>query len=321
VPTYRQIGVAAPILVVICRLVQGFALGGEVGPTTAFLVEAAPHGKRGLYGAWQSASQSLSNLSGGVVGLILAHLLSGPQLADYGWRIAFLIGALVLPFGLVIRGALPETINHPEVRLEVHPETADIKSHWRIILLGLGLVAGGTISTYVFVFMTTYAQITLHMGVKIAFWVTVVNGSCGLAASLAGGYLSDHVGRRPLLIWPRLAFLLATLPVFLIVTHSGSMAVLLTLMGGLNILSNLAGVPALVALTESLRKEIRGVGVATVYATAVAVFGGTTQPIVAWLGHVTHNPLAIAWYLMAATVVALIASVLMVETVGRERAA
>ena len=321
VPPYRQIGIAAPVLVVICRLVQGFALGGEVGPTTAFLIEAAPPGRRGLYGAWQSASQSLSNLSGGFVGLILAHLLSGPQLADYGWRIAFLIGALVLPFGLIIRGSLPETIEHAEARLEVHPERADIVSHWRIILLGLGLIAGGTISTYVFIFMTTYAQTTLHMGVKIAFWVTVVNGSCGLAASLFGGYLSDHVGRRPLLIWPRLAFLVATLPVFLIVTHSSSVAVLLTLMGSLNILSNLAGVPALVALTESLRKEIRGVATAAVYATAVAVFGGTTQPIVAWLGHVTHNPLAIAWYLMGATVVALIASVLMAETVGRERAA
>lgn len=321
VPPYRQIGMAAPVLVVICRLVQGFALGGEVGPTTAFLIEAAPPGRRGLYGAWQSASQSLSSLSGGFVGLILAHLLSGPQLADFGWRIAFLIGALVLPFGFILRGSLPETIEHHEVALDVHPERADLVSHWRIILLGLGLITGATISTYVFIFMTTYAQTMLHMGVKIAFWVTVVNGFCGLFASLLGGYMSDHLGRRPLLIWPRLAFLLATLPVFIIVTHSASVALLLTLMGGLNVLSNLAGVPALVALTESLRKEIRGVGTATVYATAVAVFGGTTQPIVAWLGHVTHNPLAIAWYLMGATVIALVASVLMAETVGRERRA
>ena len=86
-------------------------------------------------------------------------------------------------------------------------------------------------------------------------------------------------------------------------------------MASLNILANLSGVPALVAITESLRKEFRGVGVATIYATAVCIFGGTTQPIVAWLGHVTHNPLAIAYYLMAATAVALLASVLVVETV------
>jgi len=315
VPGYAQIGLAAPVLVVILRLIQGFALGGEVGPTTAFLIEAAPPGQRGLYGAWQSASQSLSSLSGGVVGVILAYLLSTSQLADYGWRIAFLIGALALPFGLVIRRTLPETMHAPEARLDVHPEATSILSHWRIVLIGLGLITGGTVSTYVFIFMNTYAQVTLHMGHRIGFWITVVTGAAGLAASLAGGALSDRWGRRTLLIWPRVAFLLAIMPVFLIITHSRNPVVLLTLLGSLNILANLAGVPALVALTESLRKEIRGVGVAVVYAAAVSVFGGTTQFVVAWLDHVTANPLAIAWYLMGATVVALIASVLMVETV------
>ena len=315
VPPFKTIGVAAPIQVVLCRLVQGFALGGEVGPTTAYLVEAAPPERRGLYGAWQSASQSLASVSGGLVGVVMAYFLSGPQLAEFGWRIAFAVGALVLPFGFIIRSSLPETKSHAEPALEVHPEDSGILSHWRIILLGLGLITGGTISTYVFIFMTTYAQTTLHMGVKIAFWVTVVNGTAGFTASLAGGALSDRFGRRTLLIWPRLAFLLATLPVFMLVTHNRSASVLLGLMGGLNILANLSGVPALVAITESLRKEIRGVGVATIYAVAVCIFGGTTQPIVAWLGEVTHNPLAIAYYLMAGTAVALVASLLMIETV------
>ncbi len=314
VPPYSRIGVAAPIIVVLLRLVQGFALGGEVGPTTAFLVEAAPAGKRGLYGAWQSASQSLSSITGGLVGVALAYLLSTAQLAEFGWRLAFLIGALVLPFGLIIRRSLPETMHQPEAKLIAHPERADVASHWRIIVLGLGLITGGTISTYVFIFMTTYAQHTLHMGVRIAFWLTVVTGAAGFTASLLGGWLSDRYGRRPLLIWPRLAFLAATLPVFMLVIHFRNAATLLCLMGGLNILANLSGVPALVAVTESLRKEIRGVGVATIYAVAVCIFGGTTQFVVLWLGEVTHNPLAVAYYLMAATVVALIASVLMVES-------
>jgi MFS family permease len=315
VPPYHRIGLAAPVLVVLCRLVQGFALGGEVGPTTAFLVEAAPPRRRGLYGAWQSASQSLASISGGLVGVVLAYSFSEAELSAWGWRAAFLLGALVLPIGLVIRRSLPETRDQPEARLAAQPERADLRSHWRIILIGLGLITGGTISTYVFVFMTTYAQTTLHMGVRIAFWVTVVNGVAGFGASLTGGWLSDRIGRKPLLIWPRLAFLLATLPVFMVVSHTRSVAVLLGSLGGLNILANLAGVPALVALTESLRKEIRGVGVAVVYATAVAVFGGTTQFVVAWLDEATKSPLAVAWYLMGATVVALIASLLLKETV------
>ncbi len=96
---------------------------------------------------------------------------------------------------------------------------------------------------------------------------------------------------------------------------------LLGLMAALNIIGNLSGVPAIIIITESLRKDVRGVGVATIYATAVAVFGGTTQPIVAWLDHVTGNPLAIAWYLMGATCVGLVSSILITETVIREKRA
>jgi hypothetical protein len=124
-----------------------------------------------------------------------------------------------------------------------------------------------------------------------------------------------------LMIWPRILFLVAILPTFWLVVHIHQPVALLALMAGLNIVGNLAGVPALIAITESLRKDVRGVGVATIYATAVAVFGGTTQPIVAWLDHVTGNPLAIAWYLMAGTCVGLISSILITETVIRERPA
>jgi MFS family permease len=126
--------------------------------------------------------------------------------------------------------------------------------------------------------------------------------------------LSDRFGRRTLMVWPRLVFLLAVLPVYVMVSRIHSATVLIGLMTGLNILSNLTGVPALVALTESLRKEVRGLATGTVYAIAVAVFGSTTPLIVNALVMVTKNPLAPAWYLMAGTSVALVASFLMVET-------
>jgi MFS family permease len=322
VPSYRQIGVAAPLIVIACRIVQGFALGGEVGPTTAFLIEAAPLGRRGLYGSWQSASQSLANLSGGLAGVVVKHLLGAQQFSDLGWRIALGLGVLVLPFGLIIRRTLPETRHHDEPTLAAHPQIeagADllghIAGHRRIIVLGLGLIAGGTISTYVFVYMTTYAQKTLHFDPGTAFLMTTGVGVAGLVASLAGGYLSDHLGRRALMVWPRLIFLLAILPVFLIVIRTMNGPILIGLMAALNVVGNLAGVPALVALTESLRKEFRGVGVATIYSTAVAVFGGTTPIIITWLLHVTGDPLAPAWYLMVGTLAALVASLLMAETV------
>ena len=113
-PPFAAIGVAAPIIVVLMRLIQGFALGGEVGPAMAFLVEAAPTRSRGLVGSWQSASQSMSSLVGGLVGVSVAAVLTPHMVELYGWRIAFWIGALVLPVGLIIRRALPETLHRPE---------------------------------------------------------------------------------------------------------------------------------------------------------------------------------------------------------------
>ena len=327
IPTYAQIGIWAPILAVACRMVQGFALGGEVGPTTAFLIEAAPFRQRGLYGAWQSGSQSLAQITGGAVGLTTAAFLSGGEMHDWGWRVALGVGALMLPFGLIIRRTLPETRHHEEPKLDVHPEhdasaswLSAIAAHWRVIVLGLGIIAGGTIATYVTSFMTTYAQTTLHMGIRTGLMEAVANGVVGFIGSLGGGWLSDRYGRRPLLIWPRVIFFFAIIPVFMLVVHIHTPAVLIGLMALIGIIGNLAGVPAFVAVVESLRKDVRGIATGTIYATAVAVFGSTTQPIVAWLDQVTGNPLAIAYYLMFGTAIALVASMLMPETVTRSKA-
>lgn len=321
VPGYAEIGLWAPIIAVVCRVVQGFALGGEVGPTTAFLIEAAPPGQRGLFGSWQSASQSIANISGGVAGLVVNHLLSASQFGDFGWRIALGLGVLVLPFGLVVRRTLPETKHREELDLAAHPELAEgaglfeqLAGHWRIIVLGLGLVCGASISTYIFVYMTTYAQKTLHFDPGTAFVLTVAQGVAGFGASLVGGWLSDRYGRRALMIWPRLVTLVAIVPVFLAVSHTRSAGVLISLTAGLNIIVNLATVPALVALTESLRREVRGLGTATVYATAVALFGGTTPMVVSALEEWTRNPMAPAWYLAGGTAIALVAGLLMVES-------
>ena len=256
VPGYRQIGMAAPVLAVLCRLVQGFALGGEVGPNTAFLIEVAPLGKRGLYGAWQSASQSLASISAGGIGLLAAHFLSASAMHDWGWRVALGLGVVVLPFGLIVRRSLPETLHHEEPKLDVHPDhppgasvLAVVAGQWRIILIGVGIIAGGTISTYVFTFMTTYAQTTLHMGMRTGLLIAITNGIAGFAASMAGGWLSDRHGRRPLMIWPRVAFLLMILPAFMLAVNIREPVVLLSLMALLNVVANLA-----------LRAGLRGAG-------------------------------------------------------------
>jgi MFS family permease len=312
-PTYAQIGLWAPLIALGFRLLQGFALGGEVGPTTAFLIEAAPPSQRGFYGGWQGASQGVASLFGGLVGVALSAWLTPHQLDAWGWRIAFLIGAAVLPFGLVIRRSLPETRHHSEDGRS-QPDTLSLRAHLRPILLGLALVGSFTTATYVFQYMTTYVSTTLHLSSSIAFGATVVSGAVGLVFTLIGGALSDRYGRRMLVLVPRTLFLLATYPAFVLMVRRHDALTVLGAVGLMGALSSMSSGPGLILLAESLRKEVRGLILATVYAVALAVFGGTTQPIIAALIHATGDPLAPAWYMMAATAVGIGAIALMRET-------
>ena len=317
-PSYDSIGIAAPILAIVARMVQGFSLGGEVGPTTAYLMEAAAAGRRGLAVAWQPASQQIAATAGALVGLMLSAVMTSEALDSYGWRIAFLIGGLTLPFGLWMRSGLPETLHLAETGTVVaqtagHSLSA-IRANARVLILGLLILASGTTVTYVTQYMTTYAQNTLHVAADLAFATTVVSNGMGIVAALCGGWLADRAGRWPLMVWPQLAALLLTYPVFLWVVDARSAFALL---GGLGILSLVRTIPYsvfYVALAEGLPKNIRGGAFGTLYAVAIATFGGTAQLIVTWLIHATGNALAPAWYMLFATAVGLVAMVMMRET-------
>ncbi|MEJ0043097.1 MAG: MFS transporter [Rhizomicrobium sp.] len=316
IPSYSVFGLAAPILAIVARLTQGFALGGEVGPTTAYLVEAAPANRRGLYASWQSGSQSIASMLGGAVGVTLSQTLSPQVLEVYGWRIAFLLGALTLPFGLYIRRSLPETLHIPDhlPQQEQRSFFAGLAGHTRPIVLALFVFLGGTVATYVLNYMTTFARTTLHMGVAQSFSATLVNGFVGVLASLGGGLLSDFYGRRLLMVGSRGLFLVLAYPIFLLIVDQRSTTALLLGVATLSILLNISAGAFYVAFIEVLPKRVRGGIFATVYATAIALFGGTTQPMIAWLIHVTGNPMAPAWYLMVASLLSLVAMYLMAET-------
>jgi MFS transporter, MHS family, citrate/tricarballylate:H+ symporter len=317
VPSYAQIGILAPILAVACRLVQGFALGGEVGPTMAYLIEAAPEGRRGLYGSWQSASQSIASMTGAFVGVILSSVLTQHDLVTWGWRVAFLIGAVVLPFGLIVRGSLPETLHREEVAIAAQPETAALVSHARPIILGLVMIMSFTTSTYVMGYMTTYAEHTLNMASNVSFGAGLVNGAAGVVFTLAGGALSDRYGRKWVMLLPRILFLMATLPGFYLMVRYHSPLVLYAATGVIAALSSLSTGAALISLTESIRKEVRGLGVGLIYAIAVTLFGGATQPIILALTHATGNAMAPAYYMAITSLIGICAMAMMRETMVR----
>ncbi len=313
-PTYAMIGPAAPILVVCWRLIQGFALGGEVGPTTAFLIEAAPPGRRGLYGSLQYASQGFSSLIGGLTGVAIGATLGDAALNAWGWRLAFLLGALVLPYGFYLRRTLPETRDRPETPTAAQPKGVDLLSHWRIIAVGLALTANGTICTYVFNNMTTFAATTLKLSSGVSLAASIVVGSTLLVFGLLAGIASDRFGRKPLILWPRIVFAILAVPAFALIVRNHDAPTLLIVTGLMSSLSVMSGAVAVIAITESLRKEVRSLVFAGVYSTAVAIFGGTTQLIITWLIHVTGSPLAPAWYMLGACVVGLTATLFLVES-------
>ena len=313
-PSYATIGVAAPVLLVVFRLIQGFALGGEVGPTTAFLIEAAPLHQRGLIGSWQSASQAVASLVGATVALGMTSVLSAGQMESFGWRIAFGLGVLVIPLGFYLRRALPETLHRKEEVQDIHPTGTGAFSHARPLLLGLAMIMSFTTSTYVLLYMTTFATQTLHMTPAHAFGASVSNGACGLIFALLGGALSDRFGRKPVMITARTLFLLAIYPAFYLIVKNHDPVTLIVATGVLSMFSSTSVGVALVALTESLRKDVRSTGMAIVYAVGVAVFGGIVQPAVTWVIKATGSPMAPAWYMMGAAVVGIAAMILMKET-------
>jgi MHS family citrate/tricarballylate:H+ symporter-like MFS transporter len=314
-PPHAMIGVAAPVLVIFFRLLQGFALGGEVGPTTAYLLEAAPQERRGFYAAFQTWSQHLSILISGLVGFALANTLDDRQLQDFGWRIAFLVGVAIVPLGLIVRRDLPETFHAPD---STKREAIPLRPYIPVAALGVLLLASATIGIYAATYMTTYAIATLHMHTNVAFAATIVVGLSGVLFDLWSGALSDRFGRKAIMIVPGVLLLFSILPAFYVISHFRTTATLLGATAVLAILQAVPTAPIVTWLTESLPASIRSSGVAVVYAFSIAIFGGTTQYTIAWLIKATGNPLAPAWYWTVAMMVGVGAMIATRESAPRK---
>ena len=310
-PSYARIGIAAPLLLVFFRLVQGFALGGQVGPSTAYLVEAAPPRRRGLYVAVQNCTADLAVLFAGVVGYVLSRQLSPADLDDWGWRLAFLIGVAVVPFGLWMRRNLPETAPPPPKEALAADES---RVTVRIVALGLCMLAAGTISGYVLDYLTTYAQDSLKMSVRLAFVATMVVGLFQAGTDLFAGWLADRYGRRPVMLTAVGVQVLLTVPLFFAMNHVASVELAFVAMGVLAVFNALATVPMLVIITESLPRAARSGTLSMMYACAIAVFGGSTQFAVQYLTNASGSTLAPAWYMTLALLVGGTAGLLSRET-------
>lgn len=310
-PSYAAIGALAPVLVIVFRLLQGFALGGEVGPSTAFLLEAAPPSQRGLYASLQATSADGATLVAGIVGVVLASTLSSAQLDAWGWRVALLLGVCIIPFAFTLRRTLTETLTAPA---PADPGSDSPKGYVRVFVLGLIMLSAGTTNNYVLEYMTTYASNTLGMPVAVSFGATAAIGASGLVCDTFGGWLSDRLGRKPVMIIPWVVLIVAIYPSFWILEQLRTRTALLAVSGILNGIQTMSSATIIVAITESLPKRVRSGAFALIYALAIAVFGGSTQFLLALIIHTTGNPLAPAWYMLGAVSVGLIAMAGLPET-------
>ena len=306
-PSYGAIGAAASAIAVLFRLIQGFALGGEVGPNAAFLMEAAPPHRRGFYLSIHLATADAAVLVAGIVGFALSSLLSAPQLDAWGWRLAFLIGASIVPFGLALRRTLEETL---PVEASEPPPPGSLRPLLLTAAAGALILGAGTISNYTLAYLTTYAQDTLHMAVRSAFGATVVLGLVSALSDLGTGALVDRYGPKRVLVGPWIVLILLAVPTFYVLDATRSATALFGATALLTVLHIFGSSAAILLFILALPARVRAGSLSLVYALAIAIFGGTTQLMEELLIRWTGSAIAPGWYMVAAVAAGLVGAIL-----------
>ncbi len=316
------IGWYAQAIIIVGRLLQGFALGGEVGPSTAYLLEAAPPAHRGFVASWQIASQGCAALVAGIVASILTLLVGEHSMGEWGWRVMFGFGILVVPVGLVIRSHLPETASTDEGAPK-HVSTGAVvrsllRNHGRLLLLMFLVIAASTVSNSIGTNMPVYAEATLGLTATVSNAIPIALGLASIAFPLLGGWFADRVGRRPILIWPRAAIAVLAVPVFAWLVRDPTPFGVYAATFLMSALSSINAAAIIVSIPESLPQNVRSAGLSIVYAFAVTIFGGSTNYLVNKLIALSGDKLAPAYYLLAFSVVGTIAALLITETRGKD---
>jgi metabolite-proton symporter len=307
-PGYAQIGVAAPIIILLGRLLQGFSAGVELGGVSIYLAEIATPGNRGFYTSWQSGSQQVAVVFAALIGATLTSFLVPAQMAAYGWRIPMLIGCAIIPLIFWLRSSLTETdafhkIDHPRGSGEVFRIVAE---NWVLILMGVSMVVLTTTAFYLITAYTpTFGRVSLNLGATGVLAVTVCVGISNFIWLPIGGALSDRIGRRPILIAMPLLVMVSAYPLmaWLVAAPSfGKLLATVLVFSFYYAVYNGAMVPM---LAEIMPSRVRTAGFSLAYSLATALFGGITPLVSTYLIDKTHDKASPALWLSAAAVISL----------------
>ena len=320
-PGTAAIGWPAQAIVIAGRLVQGLALGGEVGPSTAYLLEAAPQRHRGFIASWQIASQGCAALFAGLVASALTLAMGEGAMRQWGWRAMVLLGLAVVPVGLVIRRHLPETAG-AAAGAEASASTSAVlgrlfRDHGRLLGVTFAVIAASTVSNAIGTNMPVYARSTLGLTETVSTAVPIALGLASVIFPLLGGWLADRAGRRPVMIWPRALIALLCVPAFLWLVREPSAGAVYAVTFLMSALSSINAAAIIVAIPESLPRAVRSAGLSIVYALAVSIFGGSTNYLVNKLVAMTGDKMMPAYYLAGFSVVGTVAALMLPETRGR----
>lgn len=291
-PGYASIGVLAPLLVVVGRLLQGFSAGMELGGVSVYLSEIATPGHKGFYVSWQSGSQQIAVMFAASVGVALNSLLPPEKMKAWGWRVPLLLGCIIVPFLFRLRKSLTETDEF--ATRKHHPNSSEIMrslaQNWRIVLVGTFMVTMTTVSFYMITAYTpTFGSSELHLTSMDSLIVTLCIGASNLFWLPIMGALSDRVGRRPLLFGCTVLMLITAYPAMLWLVHEPSFGRLLAVELWLSFIYGSYNGAMVVFLTEIMPIEVRTSGFALAYSLATAIFGGFTPALSTYLIHVSGN--------------------------------
>ena len=318
-PTYPAIGVAAPLLLVVARLLQGFSAGGEWGSSTAYIVEWAPKGKRGFYGSFQQTSVVAGLLLGSGIAALFATILTTEQMDSWGWRIPFLLGGILGPVGLWMRRTIDETPAYKKAAASPVAVTEDKTSPWLLAGRAFGFTIVWTVCFYVLLnYMPTWSRQYLKLTPAAALWANTIGLFALMVFIPIMGILSDEWGRKPLLLACCVAYIVLPYPIFSYLVGGASYTELILVQILFAILISMFSGPGPAAIAEIFPTRTRSTWMTSGYALAVAIFGGFAPFISVWLISTFNSPIAHSFYLVAAAIVSTIVIWTLRETAHEE---
>ncbi|MGK3141296.1 MFS transporter [Pantoea sp. C2G6] len=279
IPSYQSIGLWAPLLVLLGRLLQGFSAGAELGGVSVYLAEIATPGRKGFYTSWQSGSQQVAIMVAAALGFILNAVLAESAIREWGWRIPFLLGCLIVPFIFLLRRKLEETQEFHNRR--THPEVKQVfrilLANWQVVIAGMLMVAMTTTAFYLItVYAPTFGKKVLMLSASDSLLVTLLVAVSNFIWLPIGGALSDRFGRRPILIAMTLLALATSYPALSLLAAAPGFSMMLGVLLWLSMIYGLYNGAMIPALTEIMPAEVRVAGFSLAYSLATALFGGFT---------------------------------------------